>query len=208
MTASSISLLPSLEPMLGIVLALNLAYIALPRFRYRDTIRQTAIDKLKDIQDPPEDIKNTDWHKGVSRLCLMPNNSNGNEIKSAKLPDERWAATYKWLFEKHLDRNFAIGISVIAATLMTIGSAHSFGYMDGDFGFLHISKAFQQNGIHYWYWLTVLGMLSPVFAVYKGQSVVLKACDWAEKIVADGQKTMQAAAQVAQAPPVNNKPTI
>lgn len=204
MLIESISLLPNLEPILGITFAVNLAYIALPRFRYRERIGEFAAEKLKEISNPTEAIKKLDWYRGVARLCKMPNHSNGFDTKEVALPDENWAGTYKWLFEKHVDRYTTITIAFFAAILMVLGTAHSFGYLGNFFGYVPLAALFSETTIHYWFWLTVVGMLIPVFAVYKGSSVVEKACFWANKTVQVGHATMQAVAQEVEAPTVED----
>lgn len=197
-TATSV-LFQSLEPILGFAFALNLAYIGLPRFRYREQIREAAQKSLKEITAPSEAIKATGWYSAVARLTLMPNNSDG-VYKSAKLPEFDWANHYRWVFEKHRDRRSVIGICILIVVLNVIGTAHSINYLDAVVWGISLKAPFVGWMVHVWFWVIVFAMIVPVFFVWLGRRTALKACSWAESSVRDGKKTLQAAVKEVALP--------
>jgi hypothetical protein len=184
--------------MLGIGFALNVAYIGLPRFRYREKIRESAAENLALIDSPTEEIKKRDWYSGVARLNTMPDNGSGI-YESASLPDANWSNCYKRWYEKHLDRKIVIWLAAANTVLLSLGSAHSFQYLTSVFG-NDITWLFNGIWIHIWFWLCVISMIVPVNFVRIGNSMSEQACKWIIERIDDGKQTLQAAVSAATIP--------
>lgn len=179
--------------MLGIAFALNLAYIGLPRFRYREQIQNHTRDKLGQFSSGADDIKDTSWYKTLLRMAKL---NNGEKItRNDPFPKETWARSYLVLFENHRDRHIVVFFCLILVALLSIGVAHSVGQYGSIFGteFLWI---FSGKAFHYWF-IAILGFgLWPCFLVWKGSSVVKDACEYADRQIKDMEKTKQAGVMV------------
>jgi len=67
-----ISLLPSLEPICGGALALNLAYLNLDRFRYAQRLKEAARDSLARVDNSvPKANKNLPWWKHLISISEL-----------------------------------------------------------------------------------------------------------------------------------------
>lgn len=192
METEVISLLSKLEPILGITFALNLAYIGLPRFRYRENIRDYVRSRLDEMKDIPEQHCDTDWYKQVMRLSNLENHDGSAEAQSSgKMPSENWAFFYVKIFEKHRDRHLVCGAAFFCAVLLFLGVAH-------ELSFLAFTKApFVKGYIEWFFWVCAAMAALPVFFVLNGGWVVRRAKSFAEASIKNLKKTFQKQAQEA-----------
>ncbi len=186
MSPDLISLLSKLEPILGITFALNLAYIGLPRFRYRSDIRTFVKSKLDDIKDIPEQHCDTDWYKQVLRLANL-NNSGESQAKGdvEKMPSENWSHAYVLIYEKHRDRHLVCLFAFTCAILLFFGVAHELGF------FAATMPTFSASYIGLWFSLCAVMAVTPVILVVAGNWVVRKAHAFAERNIRNLKKTFQ-----------------
>lgn len=186
MSPELISLLSKLEPILGITFALNLAYIGLPRFRYRSDIRTYVKSKLEDIKDIPEQHCDTDWYKQVLRLANLKNNHASlrpGEVE--KMPSENWSHAYVAIYERHRDRHVVCSFAFACAILLFFGVAHELGF------FVFSMSPFSAAYIAWWFSLCAIMAATPVTLVLVGNWVVRKAHTFAERNIRDLKKTFQ-----------------
>jgi hypothetical protein len=127
----------ALEPLSGAALALCLAYLALERFRYRDTIQANAVEKLRDEQHTSDVVHHTTafgtlvWLAGSAappaciRACEQAR-ENGNATKD-RAPSGFKATTYDWLFRIPLGEGIVAALAVIAFTVLFSGVCASAG---------------------------------------------------------------------------------
>lgn len=199
-----LSLVSKLEPVLGISFALNLAYIGLPRFRYREKIRDHVRQKMDEMQDIPEQTCATDWYKQIFRLGQLENNDGdaGENKQSVKLPSEIWSKLYGFLYERHLDRAIVFMAALSCAILLFAGVAHELSYLDFS------RPAFTRTYIHWWFWATAFAACLPVGLVFMGGYVVNGAVTFVNNNTRNLKITFQRDAQAAvlDAPVTRAKP--
>lgn len=178
---------------MGISFALNLAYIGLQRFRYRETIKQHATQKLEELSDIPEQTCETDWYKQILRLRALEKNDGSEERNNApeKMPSEIWAHLYVALYEKHLDKKIVECVAFICASLIFLGVAHQLAH-------LSFSRfVFSEGYIVYWFWLIAVFAALPVCLVAIGRFVVNGALGFVNHNIKNLKKTFQKQAQEA-----------
>lgn len=192
------SLLSELEPILGISFALNLAYIGLQRFRYRETIKKHAAQKLDELSDIPTQTCETDWYKQILRLRALEKNDGSDDANTApeKMPSEVWAHLYVALYEKHLDKKIVEGVAFICACLIFLGVAHELEHLS------FTRPAFSSDYIVYWFWLVAIFAVLPVCFVGVGRFVVNGALDFVNHSIKNLKKTFQRQAQEAKIEPL------
>ena len=182
-----ISLCSNLEPIAGNSFALNLAYIGLPRFRYRETISEKVSKAMGELKDAPEKTKDTGWYKALARLASLhesPRKLFHKSDKNAELTGA-WSWFYEKLFECHQDRIITIFGSFFSAIIVLFGVLHSTkASTAGDYLFIYPI-------ILNWIILIVIFQILPVIFVIAGWYVTKRAIAFAEKNIADIKKTMQ-----------------
>ena len=201
----AVSVLPHLEPFAGLTFALNLAYIGLPRFRYRQRIQSHVSEKLKEIDGEPHQFEETEWYKGPARLAALKDDRS--DTSDANLPKESWATGYSRIFERHRDRQTCIALSSFAGILLALGSAHSAEHFGSIIGF-DLMWLFGDASFEYWFLLLTLCALFPVYMVYRGNMVVVGACDYADTQIRDMKKAKQAKVANLENPPVPQGPPV
>lgn len=161
-----------LEPILGVALALNLAYIGLPRFRYRSKIAKAVQELMAACgwKEPSEELSNRKWYKAVARLARLDiykgsffSKSPSNDFKGA------WVFWYEWIFMCHVDRSIAVVSSFLAITLMALGVIHSipiYGWYEG---------LFTKEITYLIFWFVIFLCILPVLFVFLGKYVVDRA---------------------------------
>lgn len=187
------SVLPHLGSFAGIAFALKLAYIGLPRFRYRERIQEYVSVKLGEIDGQPHQFLDTDWHKSLLRLAYL--RDNPEEKSQSSLPQASWASGYSFWFEKHLDRRITIFWASFLGCFTALGCAHSAGFFGSFFGY-DLMFLFSGPSFLVWFFLLVFASLTPVFLVARGNSVVDGAFHYSDVQIRDMKITMKA--EVAQ----------
>lgn len=137
MTVQPISLLPMLEPLGGISIAINLAYLNLTRFRYRKHIREQAKRLYADLESKAyfqviRDLKQVAMLRDLSGLLDFDNlGSDPIEGQAEATPSDRktlWVERlYKVVFEHHHDLKACRVFAGMAVLLVYFGVAHALG---------------------------------------------------------------------------------
>jgi hypothetical protein len=103
-------------------LAINLAYLALDRFRYRAQIEPIA---EKQCKQNDEKAAFEEFHdlEPVKELKWLARRSTSR----VHVPRGRGALAYRYLFRKHQDVVFAVAASILCAFTMAVGVAGNVG---------------------------------------------------------------------------------
>lgn len=121
-TATAVqSMFSALEPTAGMSLAINLAYLNLPMFRYRHEIRVDAESRLSKLRSDNElddgTVDHLDQYNEIRYLA---------EEEGGKRPSGPLIAVYAAVFGNRLDIYFSVAFAIYAAILVFIGAAHNF----------------------------------------------------------------------------------
>ena len=177
--ANAVSMLPHLEPLAGAGLGVNLAYLALERFRHREAIRKYAQEKLAPLQNKDDaSIIGSSQYRHVKWLASLPNNEPApaaskvghTDNQDSSLITGAWKSVYKFGFSNHLDRRIAkafVGVAslvlfFIAAEQINLFSLGSTIWIEGSVG------------IVIGFGVLVVSFLWPLLCIWAGKKVV----DW------------------------------
>lgn len=207
--ASATSLLPQLEPIAGAALAINLAYVNLPRFRYRNRIRERARAKIEELrlgdqERLPDNYLVSEAYKQVRRLAFLPDydyDQSEEERKTLKeellivdWPDGLWSKVYKRVFERNTDIVTSIILAALSCLYLLSGVLVSIGFLNP------INCITNSNDIAYHFIILVVSMFFPAFAIYLGRHVINWSIDFIDKQITETNKFidgMKEAARVA-----------
>lgn len=199
--ASAAKIATSLEPLASAALAINLAYLGLARFRYREKIREAA-DTQRRVFEPaeksaPENIKSMRYYKQLRELCSLSNHDVDdipNANREARISNGIWSHVYHHLYRRHLDRYIAYagaglsGFTVASAVALNLGTWSLASYLYGDSG-----------GILWLYGL-IVACFAPIVLVYVGRKIVLYAAQHAIECREEIEKAMQTGSLSAKLP--------
>jgi len=120
--AAPLVVITGLEPLAGAGLAINLAYLALDRFRYRGQIEPVAERKCSknDEEGSFDGFHDLDAVKELKWLARR-------ETSEVFVPRGRGAIVYRYMFRKHQDVYFSIGAASICAFTLASGVALNVG---------------------------------------------------------------------------------
>jgi len=121
------SAIPSLEPVLGAALAINLAYLYIPWFHYLKIIGETARKALRDTTDSSTILQENSDKNGVS--CVKYLASLG-ESKTEKIRCSLWGQPWSYplrFFTWKIDKFISFCAVAFVISLIVVGSAHGMG---------------------------------------------------------------------------------
>lgn len=168
------SLLPSLEPILGVAVALNLAYLNLSKFAYIEQIKVLIHDRLQKVdQNVKASIADTPWFK---QLCAL----SGVQTLDTALPAENekkfwisapgaWGVLYNIFFYWRIGRALAVLATLYCLSLLILGSAHSARITDW------LACHFDKSRIVNDFFISSFAVIWPLITVLVGQFVVWRA---------------------------------
>lgn len=122
-----ISAIPSLEPILGAALAINLAYLYIPWFHYLKIIGETAREALRDSTDSSTILQENSDKNGVS--CVKYLASLG-ERRTEKVVCNLWGQSWSYLlrlFTWKIDKIVSFCAVVFVVSMIVLGAAHGMG---------------------------------------------------------------------------------
>lgn len=168
-SAFAVSQISALEPLAGICLAINLAYLNLKRWRYRDEIRGIARKALGDLDQKQND--NGDKIQGLSQLkglkVLV-----GERSDHSKLPI--FIRVFQIIFGNEWDTYLASFLSLFSTLILSVGVAHQIQIWD----FL---LPFSNGGWAIFSFYTLLAALAiPLSLVVIGRYLVGKSNEYAK----------------------------
>lgn len=170
-----------LEPVAGACLAINLAYLGLTRFRYRDKIREIAREQMKlfkmaDNQFPVH-IKELLHYQHLQSLCALSNmdyQADPNENKQAKINGSVWGNVYQGVFSAHHDRHLSYLCAGLAGLTLFAGVAEG---IKNDFWIL--PWVYHANLGTTWLVFLAIAAALPVALVWVGRNIVFHSGKYA-----------------------------
>jgi hypothetical protein len=157
----SVNYLAALEPAAGFSLAINLAYLNLKNFRYRQIIEITARKLLAEL---PKEKLNGDGFKALDQvkdLTYLENLDSDAQPSGARL------ALFGSLFGNQVDIYLCATLSVVSALILYGGVAENIGYMTTG-GHKYSSIIIS----HWGFWILVGAALCPALFVGFGKYTV------------------------------------
>jgi hypothetical protein len=194
-----VSLCSNLEPIAGISFALNLAYLGLQRFRYRQAIKEHVSKSMGELSNASQNTKDTRLYKAIARLSSLSETDRKlfkSSDKNANLTGA-WSFFYERLFECNQDRIITILGSLLSALVIILGVFHSTNAS------CFAENLFKFDYISYWICGIILAQVLPVSFVVLGNFVVSGAKQFSENHIEDLKKTMKDQAANAKVPPAN-----
>ncbi|WP_027058027.1 hypothetical protein [Mesorhizobium loti] len=199
--ASAAKIATSLEPLASTALAINLAYLGLARFRYREKIRAAA-DAQRRVFEPaekpaPENIKSMRYYKQLRGLCSLSNHDVddiAHADREARISSGVWSHIYHHLYRKHLDRYIAYagaglsGFTVASAVALNLGTWS-----------LTVNLYGPSAGV-LWLYTLIAASLAPIILVYVGRKIVHYAAEHAVECREEIEKAMQTGSLSATLP--------
>lgn len=165
MEGACVSLVPKLEPLLGIGLAMNLAYLNLPIFSFLTVISRSVKECIDEVtQGAKNQVEATPWFKDAKALSEIHTLSTLDLRK----PNPRWirfksginAALFNIIFHYRIGRLVSCLATAFCATLIIVGSAVEVGADEW------LCRGASWIGTPFW--LSVGAFLWPVFCVSAG----------------------------------------
>lgn len=148
----AIPALLDLEPLLGAGLAINLAYLNLSVFRYRDSMAKAAKEALDGVDSKA--VGHYSWYKHIEACSLL------DARKPPSFPPLRqaWARIFKAMFNSGLDRGVSVILTVVTALILLLAVAQQVGL------FIPLSTTLS-GWMPIWFWVCVLALIWPMLAV-------------------------------------------
>ena len=112
-----LSLIPKLEPLLGIAMAMNLAFLNLPIFSFVDVISKEVDECLSCLKDGTRnEIGRTEWFKDAESIAKI------HSLKSIDLSEEppRWIRFKSWWVAIPFNILFYRGVGKLLSILSVI----------------------------------------------------------------------------------------
>ena len=188
--ASALSYLPNLEPLAGAALALNLAYLSLDPFRYRNQIRANAEKTLDELKASSK--QNQDIPKGSLQCKRVMRLAGHEDENKTKLKDGMYAFFFTAIYGRIADRHvgyFCVAISIMCLCLGVLHSSKQISF---------VNCWFDAENISWYTWSMVLILIFPIIMVWLGRRVVAWADEFSKEEIQNLAEVLQQSA-VAQA---------
>ena len=165
----AVSQISGLEPLAGISLAINLAYLNLKRWRYRDEIHAIAAKALGDLNQKQSD--NGEQIQGLSQLKGLKVLS-GRAGDHSKLP--MFIRVFQLVFSNEWDIYLTAGLSAFSTLILAVGVAHQ----------IHIWRFMLPYSNDGWasfsFYVLLLALALPLSLVMIGRSLVSSSNEYAK----------------------------
>lgn len=178
-----IELLPKLEPLFGMALAFNLAYLNLDKFRYLKIIATHADAMLTEKcgTHDVDQISKTPWYQDISSL------TNGELAENTK---SAWSLIYNWFFVRSMDFALSVAASILSAWYLIVGVALDTRIVTSYYGSVFEGTMIDE------FFLGLLFSLLPFFLVLLGRYCISKSEKFLDYQIAGLQ--LNAAAEVEE----------
>jgi hypothetical protein len=170
--AENISLLSALEPILGVSVALNLAYLSISRFHYITIVKQKLRKRLDAIdQKVITSVQNTNWYCQLRDLASvdtiefeLPHFIKNPYINAPGF----WGFFYNFFFYWRLGKILSVVGTVYSLFLLFLGAGHASTATEflQDYFNTHINR-------HYLW--SMMAAIWPVLSVMAGEYVSIQA---------------------------------
>ena len=167
------SLLMELEPIFGVSIALNLAFINIKKFQYIDVVKRTLASRIADIdQNIRTNIGQTPWFIQINDMASVETALNPLDNKRFKLwisAPAFWGILYNILFYWQVARAFSIAGTAYCIFLLLLGVGQQVGAIS-----LWATR-FTSDRIGGHYWAASLSLLWPIACIAAGSFICTKA---------------------------------
>jgi hypothetical protein len=167
-----LSLLPALEPVLGISVALNLVYLNIQKFHYITIVKDKLGSRLRELDRRViNQVKNTQWYTQLRELADVdtielewPKLTKKIYIKAPGL----WGFAYNFFFYWRFGKIISLAATCYALFLLFLGVGHTASATD----FL---QSYFNETIAWHYGLSVFSAIWPIVSVAAGEFVCVSA---------------------------------
>ena len=197
--ADIVSLLPQLEPVCGVGVAVSIAYLNLERFRYRKDIREHAqalLERLKALSSY-NIMQHDEKIALIENLAGLRDNSRAGDLNGANpvakpLIRSRQRTVYDIIYRFHMDRWICVFFGIVCFLGLCLGAAHAAQST------LWLARFFTSPGqYNFWLIFTSLGTICPLLFVWGGGWIVRSLNNQAKIAFESCEKTLQAAVKKA-----------
>lgn len=186
-------MLGAVDPIAQIGIALCLAYIALPEFRYRRDVRDEARSRFPENENAPSDSAALDRYNGVRCLAEWDTTCRSEHLEQT--PSYR---SYRWWFRSRADVYTVVGCCLVLVTMIVFGILEGVGVVGSALG--------QSGKVEGWgdvlvalayVVFTLLLCCAPVLLVLKGRSCRRVLLSYIAQARSSPEQTKQAKASIA-----------
>jgi hypothetical protein len=192
-------------------LAINLAFLNLDRFRYRQLVRKHAQKKLTELDEErsiADGAKTTKWYCEVKYLAGLADNDplekHTDQDAHAEKQDERppdgvWSWVYRSVFEKHRDRFISFSLSAFCLLVIVLGPLQ-------DAELITVFNCYFTDGVIWLLWgMLTASILLPIGFMRLGMGVVHWATQYANTNIAELAKMKKKVVKEATAPAIHRR---
>ena len=157
-----VPLLPELISLAGIVVASNIAYLRMNRFRYQDAVRGYAEGKLKEIAAVRDKTPSMEKSKSFKALRNLAEKPSGKAWSRNKV----WSWLYTVLLRSKFDRRIAWAFAGIGLIAIFLGNAHAVGQFESTMPW------FDAERISVSMWILMASCIQSLVFVVLGEAIV------------------------------------
>ena len=176
----------------GGVLALNLAYLNLERFRYAKTIQNHSREVLDTFEDAEgirkgANLEQMSSYRQVKELATFPD-VNAGAAPTPELWKEFRARrfVYEWLFVKRIDIMVCSVFVLVSVVALALGSGHPIGALGWTCSY------FDKANIGVSYWILAPGIVVPMIFLIVGGYIQSKYVALVDRVKRDLGEMLQA----------------
>lgn len=166
----ALSYLPEFEPLCGLALAFNLAYLNLKMFRYRQQLAEEAIKTIQQLGVNPHNgltgFEGFPWFKNICIIADNPLYPPDDKVPTKNLRNARWFKTLKFWFDSTADIWISRAACLFSGTILIVGVAHKIGWWQV------LNTLGMGNLLTSIFALLVLCMIAPIYFVIRGKMVI------------------------------------
>lgn len=172
-------------------MAVNVAYLNLRRFRYRDRVRDSARNHVKELRGAKiDDLSQT---KALKQLA-------GEDVSCVDLPAA--VKAFLAIYGRELDMKAAIAFSVFSAFILSAGVATNINIWSAT-GWIGT-----QGWVASYFYLLLVSLAVPAVAVFAGRRLSVTVTDYADRCSTQISSTYDEQVKDAKVPemPANTAP--
>jgi hypothetical protein len=162
----------ALEPILGVAIALNLAYLNIKKFGYLLQVQRVIKHRLNRLDENVVDaIKDTEWYGQLKSLSDLEINDNSPFKRESywKNAPESWGVLYNLFFYIPIGRFFSILSTAYCLLLLIAGVGCSINYWSVYSCDYHTYNMFKL------YVFSIVSLLWPIIVIIFGELITSKA---------------------------------
>ena len=162
------SALAELASLASSSLAVDLTYLILDRFKYRESIRDHARRALELLRDKSSSVDKDHEDKGIYQglrfLAMLPITSTNINLKEV-IPSFKLRKLYPWIYASRMDRWSTIICVIYSMLCLFVGRGYGIGL---DIGLQRLPFFAIDSFLWVSYWILCLGVTIPILFVTVG----------------------------------------